>query len=220
MKKKIAVVFVLAGFMVLTGAFLIISNNSDHDGKSKKNVAVNKEEKKSCCSAGMSSEETSDNSFYLLEGNWKSEKNKTINWSSLKGNNYVMSMIFTNCTYACPVIVNNLKKVEAGLSSKDLKKVKFLLVSIDPERDTPEALLKFANRFNLDLNKWQLLTSGESNVSELAAVLGFKYKKEIDGSFSHSNIITVLNKDGEIDYQHFGLNKSIDDVVEAINKLN
>jgi protein SCO1/2 len=220
MKKNLILISALLGLMVLTGAYLIIASETDQEKRSNKAMAKNAEENKSCCSSEVDSEKSSDNSIFLLEGNWKSESNKNVNWSSLKGTNYVMTMIFTNCTYACPVIVNDMKKVEAQLSNKELKKVKFLLVSMDPERDTPEALLKFAKQYDIDLNRWQLLTSNESNVSEVAAVLGLKYKKETDGSYSHSNIITVLNKDGEINFQHFGLNQNIDDVVGAIKKLN
>ena len=49
----------------------------------------------------------------------------------------------------------------------------------------------------------------ENGISELAAVLGFKYKKEPDGSFSHSNIINVLDENGIMAYQHFGLNQDV-----------
>lgn len=220
MKKNLILILALFVLMILAGAFLIIANETDQGKGPNKSRVKHLEEKKSCCSSEIDSDEADQNSIFLLDGNWKNENNKNVNWSSLKGVNYVMTMIFTNCTYACPVIVNDMKKVEAQLSNNDLKKVKFLLVSMDPERDTPEALLKFAKQYNLDLNRWRLLTSNESNVSEVAAVLGLKYKKETDGSFSHSNIITVLNKNGEINFQHFGLNQNIDDVVEAIEKIN
>lgn len=215
--KKIVILSSIFGLMIFVGAYLIISNETSQGGTSV--AAGQHEETKSCCASEMGSNEYSEYSVFLLDGKWKSESNNNVDWSSLKGSNYVVTMIFTNCTYACPVIVNDIKKVEAGLSGDDLNKVKFLLVSMDPERDTPKELLKFANQHGLNLDSWQLLTSNESNVSDVAAVLGFKYKKETDGSYSHSNIITVLNKEGEIEFQHFGLNKNVDDVIEAIKKL-
>lgn len=218
MKKNIIIISVLFGLIVLTGALLIIANETNQEKQTNKN-SKNSEEKKSCCASDIGSDEYSENSIFLLDGEWKSENNKNVEWNSLKGTNYVVTMIFTSCTYACPVIVNDMKKVEAELSGRELDKVKFLLVSIDPERDTPKALMNFAKQHSLDLNRWQLLTSDKSNVSDVAAVLGIKYKKEADGSFSHSNIITVLNKEGEIQLQHFGLNKNVSDVVEAIKNL-
>lgn len=218
MKKSFLVLMILAFTMILTGAIVVVTNQSKQEYQSEKKNNSKKTEVKSCCSSEMENEEANENSVYLLNEAWKTSNNKTINWANLKGTPRIMAMIFTNCTYACPVIVNDMKKVEAGLSKKDLDRVKFLLVTIDPERDTPEAMTNFAKNMNLDLNRWELLTSNENNVSELAAVLGFKYKQEKDKSFSHSNIITVLNSEGEIAHQHFGLNQNIEDVIEAVHK--
>jgi protein SCO1 len=171
--------------------------------------------KKSCCkeeTAGIMSE----NSIYQLESKWKTESGNQIMLKNLRGRKKIMAMVFANCTYACPLIVNDMKKIESQLNRNDID---FLLISIDPKRDTPEALLQYAKNNTLDTKKWRLLTGDENGVSELAAVVGFKYKKEIDGSFSHSNIINVLNEKGEVVYQHFGLNQDVKDVLETIKKL-
>jgi cytochrome oxidase Cu insertion factor (SCO1/SenC/PrrC family) len=63
-----------------------------------------------------------------------------------------------------------------------------------------------------------LLTGRDEDISSLAAVLGFKYKKEDDGSFSHSNQIFVLDKEGELEYEHTGLNQDVTDVVSRLDK--
>jgi protein SCO1 len=61
-----------------------------------------------------------------------------------------------------------------------------------------------------------LLTGSEESILELAALTGFKYKKESDGQYSHSNTINILNEEGEVEYQHQGLNQ---DVTMAANYL-
>lgn len=216
--KKLLIVLSVFFITISAGAVYVISQSKSNEGKLS---ADNENEpERLCCSGNTGVNDVSDNSVYLLDEEWKTQNNSALRWSSLKGTTRIMAMIFTSCTYACPVIVNDMKKIETALSHDDLKKIKFLLVSIDPERDTPEALKEYARAHKLDLNRWQLLTSNESNIAELAAVMGFKYKKEKNGSFSHSNIISVLNKGGEIAYQHFGLNKDINDVVEEIKKIN
>lgn len=218
MKAKLIAAISIFFLIVFTGAVYIITQSKINE----KIITTNNQNdpERMCCAGNLGNNQVSDNSVYLLEENWKSQNNKTIKWSSLKGTTRIMAMIFANCTYACPVIINDMKKVKSSLSDRELKNVKFMLVSIDPERDTPEALKDLALIQHLNPNRWMLLTSNENNVSELAAVLGFNYKREKDGSFSHSNIISVLNKGGEIAYQHFGLNKDINDVVESIKKLN
>lgn len=179
-----------------------------------KEVKQTSSELRPCCSQ-LKNEKAGDNSIYQLESIWKTESGKKITLNDLKGKKQIMAMIFANCTYACPLIVNDMKKIESKISRSD---VNFLLVSIDSKRDTPEALTQYAKTNNLDLKRWHLLTGDENGISELAAVLGFKYKKELDGSFSHSNIINVLDENGEVAFQHFGLNQDVQDVIEAINK--
>lgn len=51
---------------------------------------------------------------------------------------------------------------------------------------------------------------------ELAALTGFKYKKDDRGNYSHSNIITLLNEKGEIVHQLIGLNQ---DIAKTVNQL-
>ena len=167
---------------------------------------------KPCCSS-MDAEKLSDNSIYQLNSVWTTEKGNKIQLSDLKGKKQVMAMIFTNCTYACPLIVNDMKTIESKVKRKD---VEFLLISIDPVRDTPETLRKYAENNKLDLNKWTLLTGAEKDITELAAVVGFKFKKERDGSYSHSNLINLLNEEGEIAYQHPGLNQDVQDVLNEL----
>ena len=51
---------------------------------------------------------------------------------------------------------------------------------------------------------------------ELAALLGVKYKQEADGAFSHSNLITILNPQGEIVHQRTGLQSGLDEAAAAV----
>lgn len=218
MKNNLVITIILALSIVLAATIAYIVK-SEHD-KSEVTFAAHKEELHSCCAEEKSAGDASENSIYQLDSKWKTESGKEISLSELSGKPQIMAMIFTSCTYACPIIVNDIKKIEAGIPKQNLDKVNFLLVSIDPERDTPEALMLFAKKQKLNMSRWKLLTADDSSVSELAAVMGFKYKKEKDGSFSHSNIISVLDKKGVITFQHFGLNEDITDVIEAFNKLN
>ncbi|MCK9212154.1 MAG: SCO family protein, partial [Ignavibacteriaceae bacterium] len=86
----------------------------------------------------------------------------------------------------------------------------------DPERDTPEKLLQYAKRKNLDLHRWSLLSGKNDDILEIAALLGFKYRKEANGDFSHTNIITLLNEKGEIAFQLIGLNQDVKEIFKKI----
>ena len=68
-------------------------------------------------------------------------------------------------------------------------------------------------------NTSALLTGKPDDVRELAALLGVNYRRDGRGQFSHSNIITVLNAQGEAAFQQVGLNKAPDETVKEIARL-
>lgn len=213
--KKALIISITFSTLLLTVLFYLLISEK---GSGSVNIVQAKQstnEKKSCCAEEVGGE-TSENSVYQLESKWETEIGKKIMLRDLKGKKQIMAMVFTSCTYACPLIVNDMKKIESQIKRND---VNFLLISIDPKRDTPEVLMQYAKNNKLDMKRWRLLTGDENSISELAAVLGFKYKKEPDGSFSHSNIINVLNEAGEVAYQHFGLNQDVQDVLDELKKI-
>ena len=67
-------------------------------------------------------------------------------------------------------------------------------------------------------NQWLFLRSSEENTREFAAVLAVNYKKIAPLDFSHSNIISVFNADGELAYQQEGLGVNSDQTVEKITE--
>ena len=213
--KKALIISISFSVILLSVVLYLLVGSKKVDRPSNIGAKQTSTTNKSCCTEKQSGE-ASENSIYQLEAVWKTEEGNKIVLNDLKGKKQIMAMIFTTCTYACPLIVNDMKKIESQIKRND---VNFLLISIDPKRDTPEALKKYAENNKLDLKKWRLLTADETSVSELAAVLGFKYNQEPDGSFSHSNIINVLNEKGEVAYQHFGLNQDVQDVLDNIKKL-
>jgi protein SCO1/2 len=161
-----------------------------------------------------------ENSIYQVNSSWKNQFGNEVNIGDLKGSTQIITLIFANCSYACPILVNDMRRIEESLGQEALGGVKFTLISIDPERDTPERLKKFAEDQNLNYSRWQLLTGNRSDIDDIAALIGFRYKKENDGSFSHSNIITILNSEGEIVHQQAGLNQDINQTLQVITDLN
>ena len=53
---------------------------------------------------------------------------------------------------------------------------------------------------------------------ELAALLGVNYTEDARGQFAHTNLITVLNAEGEIAFQHTGLRQDPALLITAIEK--
>lgn len=203
----LAALILLAGLIVGSGC--ATATDADRAGSGKT----------ACCADELSAAApVSDDSLYQLDSSWTNDARSSIKLVSFRGRPQVVIMFFTSCEYACPVLVHDLKRIEAALPGNVLTNVGFALVSFDTERDTPEALATYRKNHELAAN-WTLLRGAPDDVLELAALLGVKFKKDQRGQFAHSNIITVLDANGVIAKQQQGLNQSVDDVVSTLKRM-
>ena len=83
-------------------------------------------------------------------------------------------MIFTPCESACPRILSDLGRIEDELPRDRKEEVRFFLVSMDGERDTPEVLAAHARDRGLDTERWTLLHGDDFAVRGFAAALGVR----------------------------------------------
>jgi protein SCO1/2 len=147
-------------------------------------------------------------SIYNLKSEWTSQDGKTMSLKDLRGRPAVLAMAYTSCEEACPLIVEDMKRMRSGLSEASRNKFSFLIFSIDSNRDTPAILKQYAAKRKLELGSWLLFHGDQRAVRELAAVLGIRFKKDKKtGDFDHSNMITLLNSEGLIQFQLNGLNQ-------------
>jgi len=167
----------------------------------------------------VSTDEISDESIFNLTTNWNTEEGETIQLKDLKGKTLVMVMIYTTCKAACPRLVADMRNIEAKIPKENLKDLNFVLISIDPETDTPERLKVFAQENLLDDEHWIFLQGTVSGVREFANVLAVKYKQISPMDFSHSNIISVFNEQGELVHQQEGLGVDNKETIKTILDL-
>lgn len=164
----------------------------------------------SCCSATeVSAAEPSalpGDSVWQLTSDWLDQDGTALRLDRLRGEVVVTAMIFTHCLYACPRLVADLKELERRLASReDSRQPRYLLVSMDHERDDPATLRAFAARHHLDPAHWTLLHGDAPQVREFAAVLGVKFRRAPNGDYAHSNQLAVLDRDGRIVHRQHGL---------------
>ncbi|GGG57905.1 hypothetical protein GCM10010976_30980 [Bizionia arctica] len=161
----------------------------------------------------------SEESIFNLTSTWNTEEGEEIQLEDLKGKTLVMVMIYTTCKAACPRLVADMRNIEAQIPKDNLDNLRFVLVSIDPNTDTPERLKAFAIENFMDGEQWTFLQGTEASVREFANVLAMKYKQISPIDFSHSNIISVFNSGGELIHQQEGLGVDNKETVESILEL-
>ena len=77
----------------------------------------------------------------------------------------VLTTVFTNCPFACPLIMEQTVRVQDATEGTGLR---FVSMSVDPEHDTPTVLKAFAERKGVDESRWRLLTGPKGTVQQLA----------------------------------------------------
>lgn len=163
--------------------------------------------------------EISDLSIYNLPSIWTTQDNEKIELRELRGDVLVMVMIYTSCQTACPRLAADMRNIEKQIPEDKKDNVTLVLVSIDPETDTPERLAAFAKENQMDSDQWVFLRGSEADTREFAAVLAVNYKRISPLDFSHSNIISVFDQGGELAYQQEGLSVSNKETVAKILEL-
>ncbi len=139
-----------------------------------------------------------EDSIYLLESKWKTPDNKVVTLETFKGQPVIIGMVYTQCPHACPMTINKIQKMESEFKKIGKKNYKVVLASFDVKRDTPEHLKKYAVSRNLGSNWTFLSADKEGTARELSVLLGISYKEIEGGEFAHSNVITLLDKNGVI----------------------
>ena len=138
-------------------------------------------------------------SVYDLPGSWRDQAGATRALADFSGSPVLLAMVYTHCTATCPLAVAELKRIAA-----EHRGAKLVLVSLDPERDDPTRLASWARGLGLDTARWTLLTGTDADVRDLAATLGVRYRRVTPEDLAHSNLITLLDREGRIVRQASG----------------
>lgn len=162
-------------------------------------------------------EALSGSSVYQLDHAWTNQRGEEMQLDKLAGKIVVLAMVYTHCDFACPRIIGDMRRIRAQVGERE--EIAYALVSIDPERDTVERLRRFGKETGLSEQGWLLLRGPEEQVRELAAVFGVSYRRVSGTDFAHSNVISVLSRQGEIVHQQVGLGAEPDEAVRAIREL-
>ncbi|PTY05780.1 hypothetical protein DB347_15590 [Opitutaceae bacterium EW11] len=156
------------------------------------------------------------NSLYQFDGDFQDDAGRKVTLAELRGRPVLVAMFFSSCTYACPMLMSEMAQVRENLPEPLRSRVALVLVSFDSDRDTSDALRAFRSSRGLS-PQWRLWRSDPATIRGLAAALGVNYRREANGQFSHSNLLTVLNAEGEIVHRREGLAGSLDGVMAALS---
>jgi sulfatase modifying factor 1 len=154
--------------------------------------------------------------IYDLPGEWRTQDDQPLKLDQLRGKPRIVTMGFTSCKFACPRIIGDMKRIEAELGA-DADKAGLVFFSFDTAADNPAQMKKAAGEQKLDLGRWTFAISDEETIRQLAVALQFKFAT-VEGFLTHSNLIAVLDADGNIVHREETLGADIGPAVEAVRR--
>lgn len=142
----------------------------------------------------------------------------------LSGNPMIVAYIYTHCQSVCPAITANMKTISQELPENS--PVRMVLISFDPMRDTPAVLKKYMRKYELDADRFTMLTGDSTTVYSLMDQIGIRAKVTRDSSmtgmgymFNHTNQINLVDAEGRIRGEYGGSMVPPEEVIADLEKL-
>lgn len=119
-------------------------------------------------------------------------------WREMAGKPLLVSMFYGDCASACPVLMQSLQRTIAELQPEE-GALKVLMVSLNPQHDTPASLAHMSHTHQLDERFFRLaVAADEGQTRAMAAVLKIKYRALDNGEISHNTRVSLLSASGQV----------------------
>ena len=123
------------------------------------------------------------------------QQGEPLGLSDMAGKIWVADFIFTNCPTICPAMTQEMARLQSEFVADP---VYFVSFSVDPERDTPRVLSRYASAYGADDRRWHFLTGDKTKIYQLAEQ-GFSLAAGHKGSeILHSPRFVLVKADGNI----------------------
>ncbi len=141
----------------------------------------------------------------------------TVSLDDINGSIIIADYFFTRCPSICPTLTKNMKSLQDAMKMKDSRRridssyVRFLSFSVDPERDSPDVLKKYADKYAVNHDTWWFLTGDKKKIYDFAfneLKLGLQDGKGIDSNFIHTQKFVLIDKNRNVRGYYNGLDSS------------
>jgi protein SCO1 len=125
--------------------------------------------------------------------------------TDLRGKVVAVTFIYTSCTDTCPMLTALMAYVQDQLGQDFGKRIAFVSITVDPDRDTPEVLKQYADTFGADLKGWAFLTGGPAAIRDVTHRYGVFAAKSAKGDVDHTFLTSIVDRNGVLRVQYLGV---------------
>jgi len=144
---------------------------------------------------------------------------KRLALKELRGKVLAITFIFASCTDTCPLLTAKMTGIQNRLGPAFGPQVFFLSVTVDPERDTPAVLKRYAEAHKANMAGWAFLTGSPAEIRDVARRYGIYYKKRARGDVDHTFLTSLVDQSGILRVQYMGVRFSPDEMLRDLQGL-
>jgi len=143
----------------------------------------------------------------------------TLRLASLRGRPVVLNLVYTSCSFVCPMLTMRLKDV-AVIARDTLGHDSFRIITVgfDTRVDTPERMLQYALERHIDDPTWYFASADSATIEALARETGFEYVTA-GGAYDHLAQLTILDGNGRVYRQVYGPDFEPPALVDPLKQL-
>jgi len=136
-----------------------------------------------------------------------------------RGKPLIVSLIYTSCHHICPTLTNHLADV-VKIAREALGEESFSVITVgfDTAVDTPERMHLYARERNINISGWDFLSTDKATIDAFSNDVGFIFFKSAKG-FDHLSQISLLDADGKVYRQVYGVNYEPPILIEPLKEL-
>ncbi|GAE35410.1 SCO family protein [Halalkalibacter akibai] len=169
-------------------------------------------------SGGSSEYDISKAQMQIVDFEFTNQEGSPFGTNQLQGQYWLTNLIFTHCPTVCPTMTPNMQRLQAAMQSENID-MSFVSFTVDPERDTVEALKSYGTNVGADLESWHFLTG--YTVDEIADFAGESLKtpvQHIDDSddIVHTTSFFLIDPDGFVIRKYDGLQSNQETIIKDL----
>lgn len=146
------------------------------------------------------------------------QQGRAVSLADWRGRAVLLDFIYTHCPGPCPILTARHVELQRALPPALRARVHFASISLDPQRDTPEALRAYAEARGADLSSWSFLTGPPEEVSAVLRAYGIGAGRRNGGEIEHLVATFLINPEGRIARRFLGLEHSAQTLQTALRR--